>query len=330
MNTSRIKALLFVLAVATLWLVPLSVARAQTPKSPELKVLDRLVGSWRVEIVSGAEEKSTAAVDTKWSLQGQYIEQRVTDSDGKETALSLWTYDSDADVYKTWFFSPNSPTPVLSTLRWNESKKTFTGKGDVGNGITLQVDIRVIDNDRVETTATVKDRSENVVTKWFRQSDRLLIESPEVQTPKSPELKVLDRFVGSWRLEQVERQANGDEEKGTGTVVAKWSLQGRYIEIRGTGSDGKEGVLEFLTYDSDAGVYKMWLFLPTLPKPLPMTLRWNESKKTFTGKGDLGNGITMQLSVGFIDNDRHEYTATVKDASGNVVVEIKGKMFRKK
>ena len=168
MNTSRIKALLVVRAVATLWLVPLSVARTQTPKSPELKVLDRLVGSWRVEIVSGAEEKSTAAVDTKWSLQGQYIEQRVTDSDGKETALSLLTYDSDAGVYKSWFFSPNLP-PTLSTLRWNESKKTFTGKGDVGNGITVQVDIRFIDNDRFESTATVKDRSENVVIKYFRK-----------------------------------------------------------------------------------------------------------------------------------------------------------------
>ena len=168
MNTSRIKALLFVLAVAPLWLVPLSVARAQTPRLPDLKALDRLVGSWRVEIVSGAEEKSRAVADTKWSLQGQYIETRVTDSDGKKTALSLWAYDSDAGVYKTWFFSSNVP-PTLSTLRWNESKKTFTGKGDVGNGITLQVDIHFINNDRFETTATVKGRSENVVTKWFRK-----------------------------------------------------------------------------------------------------------------------------------------------------------------
>ncbi len=72
MNTSRIKALLFVLAVATLWLVPLSVARAQTPKSPELKVLDRLVGSWRLEEVerqaNGDEKKDTGTVVTKWSL----------------------------------------------------------------------------------------------------------------------------------------------------------------------------------------------------------------------------------------------------------------------
>ncbi len=99
-------------------------AKAQTPKSPELKVLDRLLGSWRSESVvrrADAEKKRTATLVTKWSLQGQYIESRTTDSDGKQRSLSLWTYDSDAGVYKAWFFDANLP-PLLSTLRWNEWK----------------------------------------------------------------------------------------------------------------------------------------------------------------------------------------------------------------
>ncbi len=142
-------------------------------------------------------------------------------------------------------------------------------------------------------------------------------------------LKVLDRLVGSFRTESVERQANGDEKKSTGTGVTKWSLQGRYIESRGTDSDGKQKSLGLWTYDSDAGVYKAWIFESNSPKPLPVTLRWNESKKTFTGKGDGGNGITGQITIRFIDNDRSEWTVTAKDASGNVLVEHKGKSFRK-
>ena len=141
-------------------------------------------------------------------------------------------------------------------------------------------------------------------------------------------LKVLDRFVGSFRSESVERQANGDEKKSTGTSVTKWSLQGRYVESRGTDSDGKQESLGLWTYDSDAGVYKAWYFLPISPKPIPLTFRWNESTKTFTGKGDSGNGITVQMTIRFIDNDRSEWTATLKDASGNVVGEVKGKSFR--
>ncbi len=154
--------------------------------------------------------------------------------------------------------------------------------------------------------------------------------SAKAQTPKSPELKVLDRLVGSWRIEGVERQANGDEKKITATVVSKWSLQGRYVELRITGSDGKEEALEFWTYDSDAGVYKMWFLGSNSPKPHSFTWRWNESKKTLTSvKEDMGNGITMQMTFRFIGDDRAEYTGTGKDASGNVVFETTGKMFRK-
>ncbi len=155
--------------------------------------------------------------------------------------------------------------------------------------------------------------------------------SAKAQTPKSPELKVLDHFVGSWRNESVVRQANGDEDRSTDTSVAKWSLKGRYIKERGTDSDGKEGALELWTYDSDAGVYKMWFFDSNSPEPKPGTLRWNESKKTLTSaKEDVGNGITGQLSVRFMDNDRTEYTVSAKDAYETVVLETKGKLFRKK
>ncbi len=154
--------------------------------------------------------------------------------------------------------------------------------------------------------------------------------SAKAQTPKSPELKVLDRFVGSWRLEVVSWQGQrDDEEKSTGAVVTKWSLQGRYNELRATDSDGKETFLQLWTYDSDAGVYNVWIFDSNSPKPALLTMRWNESKKTFTGKLDLGNGITMQTTIRFTGKDRYEFTGTTKDASGNVVLESKGKGFRK-
>ncbi len=155
--------------------------------------------------------------------------------------------------------------------------------------------------------------------------------SAKAQTPKSPELKVLDRMVGSWRLESVSWQGQrDDEEKSTGAVVTKWSLQGRYIESRPTDSDGKETLLHLMTYDSNAGVYNVWMFTPNSPKPALLTMRWNESKKTLTGKLDLGNGITMQTTTHFTGKDRFEFTATTKDASGNVLGETKGKAFRKK
>ena len=167
MNTSRIKALLFVLAVATLWLVPLSVVKAQTPKSPELKVLDRMVGSWRLEIVktqpNGDEEKSMLTAVGKWSLQGKYVEFRITGSDGKEEILHLFTYDSDARVYNMWSFVPDSQKPTLTPWQWDESEKTLTGQIDLGDGITMPSTTHFIADDRWEYTGTTKDASGNVL-----------------------------------------------------------------------------------------------------------------------------------------------------------------------
>ena len=152
--------------------------------------------------------------------------------------------------------------------------------------------------------------------------------SAEAQTPKSPELKVLDHFVGSWRHELVSRQANGDEKKSTETVVTKWSLQGQYTEHRVTDSNGKQTTLALITYDSDAGLYKNWSFVSSSARPILNTLRWNESKMTFTAHADLGNGITMQTTTHFIGSDRYEFIGIRKNASGNVLDEIKAKAFR--
>ena len=146
---------------------------------------------------------------------------------------------------------------------------------------------------------------------------------------KSPELKVLDRMVGSWRFEIVEKQANSEESKSTPTGVGKWSLQGKYVEFKITGLDGKEVILHLFTYDSDSRVYNMWTFMPDSPKPNLTPWQWDESEKTLTGLMDLGDGITMQATTHFIGDDRWEYTATTKDASGNVLREMKGKVFRK-
>ena len=68
------------------------------------------------------------------------------------------------------------------------------------------------------------------------------------ETPQSPELKVLNRLVGSWQMEAVERQPNGDEKIITGTSIGKWALQGQYLMIRIAGSDRKEDILHLFTF----------------------------------------------------------------------------------
>ena len=157
-------------------------------------------------------------------------------------------------------------------------------------------------------------------------------QSTETQTSKPQEssgLKVLDRYVGTWRWEVVERQTNGEEKKSTATSIDKWSLQGQFLESRFIDSDGNEVALGLTTYDSGSGVYKAWVFSPGAPEPFPQTSQWNESEKTLSGESDLGNGMTMLFSTRFIAKDRYECTSTIKDASGNELGAFDMKAFRK-
>jgi len=156
----------------------------------------------------------------------------------------------------------------------------------------------------------------------------------KAKTPKSPELKVLDRLVGSWSIEADETMGLPSGIRNGATVVTKWILQGRYLELQVINSDGKQVVQELMTYDADAGIYKIWAFDQNLPKPALVTLQWNESKKAFTGTAgieDVGDGIKVQWDMAFVENGLIEVTGTIKDASGNLLQgEIKAKMIRKK
>ena len=102
-------------------------------------------------------------------------------------------------------------------------------------------------------------------------------ETQSSKQTKSPEQEVLDRLVGSWRLEIVVKQANEDERTSTATAIGKWSLQGKYIEFGISGSDGKEEILHLFTYDSDARVYNMWSFVPDSQKPT--LIPWRKSRQ---------------------------------------------------
>ena len=58
---------------------------------------------------------------------------------------------------------------------------------------------------------------------------------------------------------------------------------------------------------------------------------WDEAAKTLTLRSeDKEAGVTSQSVTRWLDNDRHEFTTTIKDAAGQVMMEQRGKATRKK
>lgn len=147
---------------------------------------------------------------------------------------------------------------------------------------------------------------------------------------KPPELKVLERFIGKWKIETISKPAEWTpkEERFTGTSTNEWVLDGWFQHHKVKDDQGTEGI-ELLTFDPRMKTYRYWSFFSNgLIKE--MTGEWDEKSKTFTTKADIGNGITVVGKMHFIDSDNRESTVVAKDAAGKVYLDLRGKLTRQK
>src|SRR5438552_2523693 len=75
----------------------------------------------------------------------------------------------------------------------------------------------------------------------------------------SPEQKVLDRFLGTWRVTYTIAKAewNPEEKKGTADDTYTRILAGSFVQCKGEQSD-KASNLVMYTYDADRKCYRAW------------------------------------------------------------------------
>jgi hypothetical protein len=148
--------------------------------------------------------------------------------------------------------------------------------------------------------------------------------------PKPPELKVLERLVGTWDWKVISRPAEWTpkEMQTTGTVTREWVLNGRFVQEKSIDADKREGLVLW-TYDSQKKAFRTWHFMSdgftndSLGK-------WDEGSKTLANESDAGPGITATATVHFLDNDTHEWKVIVKDKEGKVYLHMEGTCKRKK
>jgi hypothetical protein len=155
---------LAVLAVAASYLMSQSSAQETKKKSPELQVLHRFVGQWHGKgtITNADGEEKTVEDDAtmKWVLGGSYVEDRIGD-----TLVGFWTYEPTTKVYRCWYFTRGSRKPFDFTLKWNAEAASFSGKGDLDNGVTMTTNHKFIGDDKFEFSVIAKNVSGDVVFK---------------------------------------------------------------------------------------------------------------------------------------------------------------------
>ena len=95
-------------------------------KSPEFKMLDRLVGSWKFEFGEGPT-RSTGEFKAEWILDGRFVQKKgfIKGPDGNVVkTTSLVTYLPDEKKFRTWSFMSNGTTNV-GTATWDSKRKVL-------------------------------------------------------------------------------------------------------------------------------------------------------------------------------------------------------------
>ncbi len=148
---------------------------------------------------------------------------------------------------------------------------------------------------------------------------------------KSPELQVLDRYVGTWDETVVTKPALWTPEKTTSstTTTRKWILNGRMMENKGAWTLEDE-FLHLMTYDPKQNEFRQWYYGKDNLVPQEYQGRWDAPTQTFTFTGTLADGIQSTSQQHFVDKDTFTWTLVAKDQTGKVVLDMEGKCVRKK
>jgi Flp pilus assembly protein CpaB len=132
------------------------------PSTPEQKVLDNWLGSWRSTYeqpkVAGAEEKTgTAELTISRVVGGQFILENSEHSDNTTGSVTS-TYDTQKKNYRGWWFSSNGQTGE-STGKWDADSKTmiWTSVGEPSPVTTVKQ--HFVDNDNIEWEVVTRDRA---------------------------------------------------------------------------------------------------------------------------------------------------------------------------
>jgi hypothetical protein len=151
--------------------------------------------------------------------------------------------------------------------------------------------------------------------------------------PASPELRVLEKWIGTWDEVLTNKPTEWLPTAGTSTAVTKreWALDGKFVRAEGHWEPAKTKYLHLMTYDPAVGKYRSWYFdsANSIPRDA-VTGVWDEKTATMTWEGVHENGVRTKGTHRIVDEDHQEWSVTATNRAGTVVMDLSGKSTRRK
>jgi uncharacterized protein (TIGR03067 family) len=148
------------------------------------------------------------------------------------------------------------------------------------------------------------------------------------EQPVPPQVKVLERYLGTWDHSTTIKPAASRPIKSTGFYSAAWTLDGRFVQMQGEDRTQQSKELQLATYDPQEHAYRRWFF-NSMGVADEMSGQWDAETQSFTWTGSDGDHTSVQKDR-FSSADAYTYEIVVTDKQGKLVLEVEGRMVRRK
>ncbi len=137
----------------------------------------------------------------------------------------------------------------------------------------------------------------------------------------------MHRYIGSWRGEVTVQIPGKETSRYTQDNAFAWTLGGRFMEERGTDSNGGSfaGIWAF---DPKTNKYSAHYFIAPSGDVAVLAHTWDQSKQGFVGSADLPDGMRILVEDRFYGPDSYTWTMTIQDKGRTTLSHTEGKERR--
>jgi hypothetical protein len=137
----------------------------------------------------------------------------------------------------------------------------------------------------------------------------------------------LQHYVGRWRGDVSVESVGSEPQRYTQDNTFEWVLDGRFLEERGTGSNGS-AFIGLWSREGDTDRYRAHYFMAPTGDVVVLSHEWHESRQSFVGAAELGGGVRMLAEDRFYGRDEYEWSITVQDREGKILTRMRGRERR--
>ena len=298
--------------------------RAETPT----EVMERRIGTWITETTSREaawtpEKTITKGEETiRWTLDKRVMATEGWAQPGDLKSTGMLLYDEQTGQYRSWWFNNKGIFPRYETIgRWDANTETLELRSDL-DGNKQTVKLVFTNKDRIDWTMVIKNRDDELMMDVFGHT----IRKKEDNTPeRSAEVRVLDRFLGTWDVDLTIKVPGEEVATVEGTETRYLSRGGKVVHFENS-EDSEFHML--LSHDPEAGNYPGVILAGSFRTLVTGT--WDAKSTSMNWKATFPNGAKFTGTYKFIDDRHAESSSSTTSPAGEVLMERTWKQTRRK